>query len=134
MMRSSLKHALISRFLVCLLIAGLATQWATGGRALGGTLVPSVAVVSAASVDSIDRLLSDLVKSICSKSRKEQAKDDHCLYCVPAPHSLAVFLDDRDGTVLAAPVRVGFVSESQVLPPSRRLPGDGPSRAPPFSA
>ncbi len=134
MMRSSLKHVLISRFLACLLIAGLATQWAAGARGMGLAWVRGVTVSSAASADTVDRVLVDIVKSICSKSKKDQAKDDHCLYCVPAPHHLAVFQGGRDGTALAVPVRVGIFWDSQILPLSRRLPGDGPSRAPPSSA
>ena len=134
MKRSALKHAVLSRLLVGLLVAGLAAQWMTSavGMGSGGS-----AIVSASTLDNAaDRALADLAASICSKDKADggQVKAAHCQHCVPAAFQLLTAPLGESVSRLALTIPIGLAFQSQILPPSRRQPGDGPSRAPPSFA
>ncbi|RAU20022.1 hypothetical protein CU669_20560 [Paramagnetospirillum kuznetsovii] len=124
--------------MVCLLLAGLVTQVVTNAvvRGSGGGMA---GIAVAQSTDGIaDRFLADLAQSVCSKESgtpvQGTASDCFCQFCFPASYQL---VSDQGGQI-AAPMRLGPDagpwSHSQVLAVSRRLPGDGPSRAPPSIA
>ena len=134
MTRPTLKHALLSRLMVSLLVAGLAVQWMTNAVGMGGN---GTGIVSVASLENVvDQVLTDLAQSICSKGKGDggQAKAAHCQQCVPAAFHLLSVLGTEIASPVAMLIPVGLESHSQILPPSRRLPGDGPSRAPPSIA
>jgi hypothetical protein len=134
MKRSALSHALLSRLLVGLLIAGLAAQWMTSAVGMGSG---GAGIVLASSLDNAaDRVLADLAASVCSKDKADggQVKAAHCQHCVPAAFQLLAAPEGEGASLLALVVPIGPASQSQILPPSRRLPGDGPSRAPPSFA
>lgn len=134
MKRSVLKHAVLSRLLVGLLVAGLAAQWMTSAIGMGGGdggIVSAFAMGNAA-----DRVLADLAASVCSKDKADggQAKAAHCQHCVPAALQLLAAPQAELISRLALAVPIGPAFQSQIRPPSRRQPGDGPSRAPPSFA
>lgn len=129
--------------LVVLLIVGMAMQAVTSAAALAGVAnapLPTHSVASTAAVDSqtaTDRLLADLVWSVCSfaGTQKQGAKaSNSCVFCASItaspPADVAalgiIFLD------LAGPADAG--SDAQTFPSSRRFVSDGPSRAPPVIA
>jgi hypothetical protein len=131
---SALKHAVLSRLLVGLLIAGLAAQWMTSAVGMGSG---GAGIVLASSLDNAaDRVLVDLAASVCSKDKSEggQVKVAHCQHCVPAAFHLLAAPDGERSSRLALAVPIGPAFHSQILPPSRRQPGDGLSRAPPSFA
>lgn len=141
MPRASLRIALLSRLLVGLLIAGLAMQSvsnaiarASTGAAIG-TVLETVIVPVGRVDDAADRFLADLAQSVCSKeaggSAQGKAQDCHCQYCVPAVDRLPFGFGGQDALRMALAIDAAPWAESQVLPSSRRLPGDGFSRAPP---
>lgn len=134
MKRTALSHALMSRLLVGLLVAGLAMQWMTSAVGMGNG---GAGIVSASSPDDVaDQILIDLAASICSSGKGDngQAKAAHCQHCVPAASHLLAAPGDESVMPLALGVSIGLALHSQILPPSRRQPGDGPSRAPPSRA
>lgn len=131
---SALKHAVLSRLLVGLLVAGLAAQWMTSAVGMGSG---GGAMVSAfASDNAADRVLADLAASVCSKNKAGggQTKAAHCQHCVPAAFQLLAAPVGESVFRLALTIPIGPASQSQILPHSRRQPGDGPSRAPPSFA
>ncbi|EME71097.1 hypothetical protein H261_05027 [Paramagnetospirillum caucaseum] len=131
MKRSVLKYAVLSRLLVGLLVAGLAVQWMTSAVGMGGG---DGGIVSAATLDNAaDRVLADLAASVCSKDKADggQVKAAHCQHCVPAAFQFFTAPQGEFISRLALAVPIGAAFQSQTLPPSRRQPGDGPSRAPP---
>lgn len=134
MKSSALKHAVLSRLLVGLLVAGLAAQWMTSAVGMGSGGGP---IVAASTLDNAaDRVLADLAASICSKDPGDggQVKAAHCQHCVPAAFQLFTAPQDELISRMALAVPIGPAFQSQILPPSRRQPGDGPSRAPPSFA
>lgn len=119
-------------FLVCLLVTSLVTQLATNAvaRGSGGTMA-GVAQMAAAG----DDLLADLIKSVCTQDRggtaPSESQDCLCQMCLPVVYQQA----HDGGQAGGAAGRSGEAAlpwpESLTLPPSGRLLGDGPSRAPP---
>lgn len=136
MKRSALNHALLSRLLVALLVAGLAMQWMTNAIGMGRGGAGNEIVSVASSDNTLDQVLTDLTQSICSKGKTAdgQTKAAHCQHCVPATFPLLAPPGGGGVSPLALAILIGPVFHSQILPPSRRLPGDGPSRAPPSVA
>lgn len=119
-------------FLVSMLVAAMVTQLVTNAvaRGSGGTMAGVVQMTAAG-----DDLLTDLVKSVCAQNRGSTApaetQDCLCQMCLPVVYQLA-----HDGAQAGAPARRSAEAalpwpESLTLPPSGRLLGDGPSRAPP---
>lgn len=134
MERSSLKHALLSRLLVGLLIAGLAVQWMTGAIGMEtGRVVRAELVAAVSPGDAVGQALIDIAQSICSKRKANSGQAD-CRHCIPATSQFLAAPVSEIASPLAQAVPAGSPFLSQVLPPSRRLPGDGPSRAPPSTA
>jgi hypothetical protein len=134
MKRTALSHALMPRLLVALLVAGLAVQWMTSAVGMENR---GAGIVSASSLDNVaDQILVDLAASVCSsgKGGNGQAKAGHCQHCVPAASHLLAAPGGEGVMPLALGVPIGLALQSQILPPSRRQPGDGPSRAPPSHA
>ncbi|WP_173981508.1 hypothetical protein [Magnetospirillum sp. SS-4] len=134
MIRPSLKSAIV----VLLLFVGMATQSLTAGFAMvAGGGVPGAAASLTVAGDA-DGFLADVLLSVCSQDKGKRAKTgasaDHCLYCPPLAHRL-----EADAASAAVPLpRTAILDEPwpgpQVPPPSRRMAGDGPSRAPPSIA
>lgn len=133
MNRSALNPTLLSRLLVCLLVVGLAVQWTTNavGMGVGGGTVAGLSQGGVA-----DQVLVDLAASICSKAKAAggQVKAAHCQHCVPAVSQLLAAPAGAGVSRLALAIRIGPASRAQILPPTRRQPGDGFSRAPPSIA
>jgi hypothetical protein len=119
-------------FLVCLLVVSLMTQLATNAVARGGGgTMTGLAQMAAAG----DGLLADLVRSVCTQDRggtvPAESQDCLCQMCLPVVYQMAYV-----GSLSGGPAPGGADTalprpESQILPASRRLLGDGPSRAPP---
>ena len=138
MNRSALNHALLSRLLVGLLVAGLAVQWMTNAVGMENGRGGPANIITAVSLgDALDQTLLDIAQSICSKSRANngQTRAAHCQHCIPATTQFLTAPTSEIASPLAlTAIPIGALSRSQILPPSRRLPGDGPSRAPPHLA
>ena len=116
------------------LVAGLAVQWMTSAVGMGNR---GAGIVSASSLDNVaNQILIDLAASVCSsgKGGDGETKAGHCQHCVPAASHLLAAPGDEGVMPLALGVPIGLALQSQILPPSRRQPGDGPSRAPPSHA
>lgn len=137
MNRSALNPTLLSRLLVCLLVVGLAVQWTTNAVGMGVGGGGGGGMVSGLSQGGVaDQVLVDLAASICSKAKAAggQIKAAHCQHCVPAVSQLLAAPAGAGVSRLALAIRIGPASRAQILPPTRRQPGDGFSRAPPSIA
>ncbi|CUW41085.1 conserved exported protein of unknown function [Magnetospirillum sp. XM-1] len=134
MLRPSLK----SLCLVLLLIAGMATQSVTNGIARAGGAGAMAGTVQLAGAEGGDRLLADLLQSICSQEQgghgKSALQDCLCQFCLPAAIDLTAGFPAQDGEPRKLAGQAVPWPDSLILPPSRRLAGDGPSRAPPAIA
>ena len=130
MKRSILEHIL----LVGLLVAGLAIQSMTNAASMGSGEDRIVSVT--AQKNATDQILIDLAASICTKGKADKDSEQacHCLHCVLAGSQFLVFPGADIVSRLAFSIAIEQEFNSQVRPPSRRLPGDGPSRAPPSVA
>jgi hypothetical protein len=135
MARPSLK----SLFLVVFLVAALAGRAMANAVICGGSGDMMGAVAQPVSSGQGGQLLADLMASICAQGKAagtahaEQA-DCPCQACLPAAYQLSSTTMSSDVLVLREVRGADPRPHPQILPPSRRLIGDGPSRAPPAIA
>ncbi|MBI3445642.1 MAG: hypothetical protein HY055_09840 [Magnetospirillum sp.] len=122
--------------MISLLVAGMAMQWMTNAVARGAIAISGFSL--AQSSDGPAAFMADVVQSVCSTESGKLAQgnvpDCFCQFCVPAVHHFTSNPGGQLALSLAAVQDAGPWGYSQTLPVSRRLPGDGFSRAPPFLA